>query len=42
MDIFHDFVPHKIKKFDYITPQWINKSIALSFKKQFKLSKISK
>ena len=28
-----NFVPHKIKKFDYKTPEWINKLIILSLKK---------
>ena len=25
--IFHNFIPHKIKKFDYKTPEWMNKSM---------------
>ena len=30
LNIFHNFIPHKINKFDYKTPEWINKSIKLS------------
>ena len=30
---FHNFIPNKIKKFDYKTPEWINKSIKLALKK---------
>ena len=36
---FHNFVPHKIKKSDYITPEWIDKSIKVALKKQSKLTK---
>ena len=25
--IFHNFIPHKIKEFDYKTPEWMNKSM---------------
>ena len=39
MNIFRNFIPHKVKKFDYKTPEWINKSIRLSLKKQTKLTK---
>ena len=39
LNIFHNFIPHKINKCDYKTPEWINKSIKLSLKKQFKLTK---
>ena len=39
MNIFRNCIPHKIKKFDYKTPEWINKSITLYLKKQFKLPK---
>ena len=39
LDIFHKFFPHKINKFDYKTPEWINNSIKLSLKKRSKLTK---
>ena len=39
LNIFHNFIPHKIKKIDYKTPEWINRSIKLSLKKQSKLTK---
>ena len=39
LNIFHNFISHKIKKFDYKTPEWINRSMKLSFKKQSKLTK---
>ena len=39
LNIFHNFIPHKIKKFDYKTPEWINRSIKLSLKKRSKLTK---
>ena len=39
LNIFHNFIPHKIKKFNYETPEWINKSIKLSLKKRSKLTK---
>ena len=43
MNIFHDFIALKINKFDYKTPDWINKSIKLSLKKRSKTNqKISK
>ena len=32
-------MPHKIKKIDYKTPEWINKKIKLSLKKRSKLTK---
>ena len=38
-NIFHNFNLHKIKKIDYKTLEWINKSIKLSLKKPSKLSK---
>ena len=38
-NIFHNFILHKIKKIDYKTLEWINKSIKLSLKKPSKLSK---
>ena len=37
--IFHNFIPHKTKKIDYKTPEWINRSIKLSFKNRSKLTK---
>ena len=39
LNIFHNFIHYKIKKNDCKTPEWINKSINLSLKKQSKLSK---
>ena len=33
LNIFHNFIPHKIKKIDYKTPEWISKSTKLSLKK---------
>ena len=39
LNIFRNFIPHKVKKFDYKTPEWINKSIRLSLKKRTKLTK---
>ena len=39
MNIFHNFITHKTKKFDYKTPEWINKLIRLSLKKRSKLTK---
>ena len=39
LNIFHCFIPHKAKTFDYKTPEWINKSIKLSLKKRSKLTK---
>ena len=33
LNIFHNFIPHKIKKIYYETPEWINRSIKLSLKK---------
>ena len=32
LNIFRNSIPHKIKKFDYKTPEWINKSIRLTKK----------
>ena len=40
LNIFHNFIPHEIKKFDYKTPQWINKSIKLALKKRSKFTKM--
>ena len=39
MNIFHNFITHKTKKFDYKTPEWINKSIKLSLEKRSRLTK---
>ena len=39
LNIFHNFIPGKIKKSDCKTPEWINRSIKLSLKKQSKLTK---
>ena len=39
LNVFHNFIPHKINKFDYKTPEWINKSIKLSLKRRSKLTK---
>ena len=39
LNIFNNSIPHKIKKFDYKTPEWINKSIKLALKKRSKLTK---
>ena len=39
MNIFRNFIPHKIKKFDFKTPEWVNKSIRLSLKNRTKLTK---
>ena len=39
LNAFHNFVPHKINKFDYRTPEWINKLIKLSLKRRSKLTK---
>ena len=39
LNLFCNFILHKIKKFDYKTPEWINKSIRLSLKKRTKLTK---
>ena len=36
---FFNFIPHKIRKFGYKTPEWINKSIRLSLEKRSKLTK---
>ena len=38
MNIFRNFIPHEVKKFDYKTPEWINKSIRRSLKKRTKLT----
>ena len=36
---FCNFIPHKTETFGYKTPEWINKSSRLSFKKRTKLTK---
>ena len=38
LNIFRNFIAHKTEKLDYKTPEWINKSIRLSLKKQSKLT----
>ena len=40
LNIFHNFIPNRIKEFDYKTPEWINSSIKLSLKNRSKLTKI--
>ena len=32
LNIFRNYIPHKVKKFDYKTPKWINKSIRIYLK----------
>ena len=39
LNIFHYFIPHKIIKIDFKTPEWINRLIKLSWKKRSKLTK---
>ena len=39
LNLFHNLIPHWIKKIDYKTPEWINRSIKLSLKKRSKLTK---
>ena len=39
LNIFNNFVPNKISKFDYKRPVWMNKEIALLLKKILKLTK---
>ena len=39
LNIFHNFIPHKIIKIDFKTPEWINRLIKLSWKKRSKLTK---
>ena len=39
LNMFHNFIPHKIKKTDFKTPEWISRSIKLSLKKRSKLTK---
>ena len=33
LNVFKDYIPHKTQKFDYKTPDWMNRSITLSLKK---------
>ena len=40
MNIFENFIPHKTKKFDYKTPEWMNSMVISSLKKRKKLAKI--
>ena len=37
--VFKNYIPHKTQKFDYKTPDWMNKSITLSLKKRSKFTK---
>ena len=39
LNIFCNFISHKIKKIHYKIPEWIDKSIRLSLKKRSKLTK---
>ena len=39
LNVFKNHIPHKTQKFDYKTPDWINKSIILSLKKRSRLTK---
>ena len=32
LNIFRNYIPHKVQKFDYKTPKWINKSIRIYLK----------
>ena len=41
LNIFHNFIPHKIKKIDSKTPEWINRSTKLSLKSATINQKIS-
>ena len=38
-NLLHDFIPHKVNKFDYKTAEWTTKSIKPSLKKISKLIK---
>ena len=40
INIFENFIPHKTKKFDYKTPEWMNSMVISSLKKRKKLAKI--
>ena len=33
LNVFKNYIPHKTQKFGYKTPDWMNKSITLSLKK---------
>ena len=39
LNIFNDFTPNKISKFDYKKPVWMNKEIILLLKERLKLAK---
>ena len=39
LNIFNNFIPNKISKFDYKKPVWMNKEITLLLKKRSKLTK---
>ena len=39
LSVFKNFIPNKTQKFDNKTPDWMNRSIALSIKKQSTLTK---
>ena len=39
LNIFNNFIPNKISKFDYKKPVWMNKEITLLLKKRSKLIK---
>ena len=40
MNIFENFIPHKTKKFDYKTPEWMNSMVISSLKKRKTPAKI--
>ena len=40
MDVFANFIPHKTRKFNCKSPEWINKFIILSLNKRTKLAKM--
>ena len=40
MNIFENFIPHKTKKFDYKTPEWMNSMVISSLKKRKKPAKM--
>ena len=39
MNIFENFIPHKTKKIDYKTPEWMNSMVISYLKKRKKLAK---
>ena len=39
MDVFANFIPHKTRKFNDKSPEWMNKFIILSLNKSSKLAK---